>query len=84
MQCPFCKGSETAVIDSRETENGDSVRRRRTCEVCKKRFILTSELRELLKYSKKKESKKILIEKKLKRLVKAPGKDQSVCYKLNY
>mgnify|MGYP000846398743 FL=1 len=38
MQCPFCKGSETAVIDSRETENGDSVRRRRTCEVCKKRF----------------------------------------------
>jgi len=38
MQCPFCKSSETAVVDSRASDNGDSVRRRRSCEACLKRF----------------------------------------------
>ena len=38
MKCPFCKAEETAVIDSRESEDGDSVRRRRQCESCGKRF----------------------------------------------
>ncbi len=38
MKCPFCKAEETAVIDSRESEDGDSVRRRRQCESCEKRF----------------------------------------------
>jgi transcriptional repressor NrdR len=38
MYCPFCKSKNTAVIDSRETENGEVVRRRRICEDCDKRF----------------------------------------------
>jgi len=38
VKCPFCKTEDTAVIDSRESEDGDSVRRRRQCEECGKRF----------------------------------------------
>ena len=38
MRCPYCKAEDTAVIDSRESEDGDSVRRRRQCESCDKRF----------------------------------------------
>ena len=38
MKCPYCKAEDTAVIDSRESEDGDSVRRRRRCEACGKRF----------------------------------------------
>jgi transcriptional repressor NrdR len=38
MRCPFCSADETRVIDSRLTEEGDSVRRRRECEVCSERF----------------------------------------------
>src|SRR5690242_7385424 len=38
MKCPYCKAEDTAVIDSRESEDGDSTRRRRQCESCGKRF----------------------------------------------
>lgn len=38
MKCPFCKADDTAVIDSRLSEDGDSVRRRRACRKCVKRF----------------------------------------------
>jgi transcriptional repressor NrdR len=38
MRCPFCSVDETRVVDSRLTEEGDSVRRRRECEVCGERF----------------------------------------------
>ena len=38
MKCPFCKSDDTAVIDTRLSEDGDSVRRRRECEDCEKRF----------------------------------------------
>ncbi len=38
MKCPYCKADDTAVIDSRLSEDGDSVRRRRECEACGKRF----------------------------------------------
>jgi transcriptional repressor NrdR len=38
VKCPYCKAEDTAVIDSRESEDGDSVRRRRQCETCGKRF----------------------------------------------
>ncbi|MGL4483967.1 MAG: transcriptional regulator NrdR [Anaerovoracaceae bacterium] len=45
MKCPICKSEETKVIDSRPTEEGYSIRRRRECEKCKKRFT-TYEKRE--------------------------------------
>ena len=38
MKCPYCKADDTAVIDSRLSEDGDSVRRRRQCKDCGKRF----------------------------------------------
>lgn len=38
MICPKCKKQETRVIDSRETDEGWSIRRRRACEYCKYRF----------------------------------------------
>ena len=37
MLCPFCKTGETSVIDSRPTEDGAVIRRRRTCN-CGERF----------------------------------------------
>lgn len=47
MKCPFCKSDETQVIDSRESDDGDTIRRRRKCVVCSKRFTTyeTVELR---------------------------------------
>jgi transcriptional repressor NrdR len=38
VKCPFCGHDETKVIDSRLTEEGDAVRRRRECPSCNKRF----------------------------------------------
>ena len=38
MKCPYCGYSESKVIDSRPTEEGSSIRRRRECLSCKKRF----------------------------------------------
>ena len=37
MLCPFCKTGETSVVDSRPTEDGTAIRRRRTCG-CGERF----------------------------------------------
>ena len=47
MKCPFCSAEDTQVIDSRVSEEGDSIRRRRRCQVCNKRFTTyeTAELR---------------------------------------
>ena len=38
MHCPFCQSQETKVIDTRVSEDGYSIRRRRECIVCSKRF----------------------------------------------
>ncbi|MPS48587.1 transcriptional regulator NrdR [Methylobacillus sp.] len=38
MKCPFCGADDTQVIDSRVNEEGDSIRRRRRCNACDKRF----------------------------------------------
>jgi len=38
LHCPFCANVDTRVIDSRVVEEGATVRRRRECEVCSKRF----------------------------------------------
>ncbi len=38
MKCPYCKTENTGVVDSRLSEDGDSVRRRRECQECGKRF----------------------------------------------
>ncbi|MBI4755459.1 MAG: transcriptional repressor NrdR [Betaproteobacteria bacterium] len=38
MKCPFCGDRDTQVVDTRENEDGDIVRRRRRCPRCEKRF----------------------------------------------
>ena len=47
MKCPFCKSDDTQVIDSRVSDDGESIRRRRRCASCSKRFTTyeTVELR---------------------------------------
>ncbi len=38
MKCPYCGNSDTCVIDSRPAEENNSIRRRRCCDECGKRF----------------------------------------------
>ncbi len=38
MKCPYCGDDNTQVVDTRENEEGDTVRRRRRCLACDKRF----------------------------------------------
>ena len=38
MKCPFCGHDDTRVIDSSPSEDGSTIRRRRNCENCQKRF----------------------------------------------
>lgn len=45
MRCPYCNADDTRVIDSRDTQEGKAIRRRRECAVCSKRFS-TYEVRE--------------------------------------
>jgi transcriptional repressor NrdR len=47
MKCPFCNHSESKVIDSRESKKGLSIRRRRECISCKKRFTTYEKIEEI-------------------------------------
>ncbi len=38
MKCPFCGDQESKVVDSRRSEDGNSIRRRRECLQCQRRF----------------------------------------------
>ena len=38
MRCPFCRYPDSRVIDSREVEDGQAIRRRRSCPECSRRF----------------------------------------------
>ncbi len=38
MKCPYCGDENTQVVDTRENDEGDTVRRRRRCAACDKRF----------------------------------------------
>ena len=44
MHCPFCNHGETKVIDSRDTQEGRAIRRRRECVKCKARFSTYEEV----------------------------------------
>lgn len=44
MICPFCGHSDTKVIDSRDTNDGRAIRRRRECEKCQSRFSTYEEM----------------------------------------
>ena len=44
MKCPYCNEADTKVIDSRPAEDNSSIRRRRQCERCGKRFTTYEKL----------------------------------------
>ncbi len=47
MKCPFCGFAQDKVVDSRESKEGDSIRRRRECEKCGKRFTTYERIDEI-------------------------------------
>jgi len=47
MRCPFCEHEDTRVIDSRPTEEGHAIRRRRECDSCGKRFTTYEKVEEV-------------------------------------
>lgn len=48
MRCPFCENQDTRVIDSRHTEDGHAIRRRRECDSCGKRFTTYEKVEEMI------------------------------------
>lgn len=47
MHCPFCHYEESKVIDTRSTEEGSAIRRRRECISCKNRFTTYEKIEEI-------------------------------------
>ncbi|HEX4704037.1 MAG TPA: transcriptional regulator NrdR, partial [Pseudonocardiaceae bacterium] len=43
MRCPFCRNSDSRVVDSREVDEGQVIRRRRSCSHCNRRFTTVEE-----------------------------------------
>lgn len=44
MHCPFCRNSDTKVLDSRVAEDGSAIRRRRACLACEQRFTTVEQM----------------------------------------
>lgn len=44
MHCPFCKNTDTRVLDSRVVDEGGAIRRRRVCSACEKRFTTIEQM----------------------------------------
>lgn len=47
MKCPFCSSLESKVIDSRPTDDGHVIRRRRECIICSQRFTTYEKIEEI-------------------------------------
>ena len=48
MRCPFCENPDSKVIDSRPTEDGHAIRRRRECTRCENRFTTYEKVEEVM------------------------------------
>jgi transcriptional repressor NrdR len=44
MHCPYCRNTDTRVLDSRVTDDGGAIRRRRVCPACGKRFSTVEQM----------------------------------------
>ncbi len=44
MHCPYCRNTDTRVLDSRVADDGSAIRRRRTCQACDKRFSTVEQM----------------------------------------
>lgn len=77
MRCPFCKEDSDRVVDSRSSESGRVIRRRRQCLVCKRRFTTYEKAGESFKlYVIKKDNMRVPYERE-----KVTGGLQKACYK---
>ena len=62
MRCPFCTHVEDKVVDSRESKEGDSIRRRRECLQCGRRFTSYERIDEIPYMVVKKDGKRELFD----------------------
>ena len=68
MKCPFCGAADTSVLESRTVESGGSIRRRRECGKCDKRFTTIEEVRKSFLWVIKKDGRREVFDKeKVKR-----------------
>ena len=44
MHCPYCRHTDTRVLDSRVSDDGSSIRRRRTCSACDRRYTTVEKM----------------------------------------
>ncbi len=73
MRCPYCKSSDTRVLDSRSAEERDTIRRRRECADCNRRFTTYERIEEVPLWVVKKDRRRELFsrEKLLRGIMKA-------------
>lgn len=64
MNCPFCHHTESKVIDSRESQDGATIRRRRECEKCGERFTTYERLEQIYPAVIKKDGRRELFDPK--------------------
>ena len=77
MRCPFCKENRDKVVDSRSSEGGRVIRRRRQCLVCEKRFTTYEKIGESFKlYVVKKDNSRVPYDRE-----KIISGLQNACYK---
>ena len=77
MRCPFCKEDHDRVVDSRSSDAGRIIRRRRQCLACKKRFTTYEKIGESFKlYVVKKENSRVPYDRE-----KVIAGLQKACYK---
>ena len=58
MQCPYCKSQDTEVVETRVSEDGTNIRRRRTCTSCGKRFTTYERIENITLIVKKKNGRR--------------------------
>lgn len=58
MKCPFCQHNSTQVLESRTTDDGSVIRRRRECEKCKKRFTTYEKVKGSVLWVEKKDGRR--------------------------
>lgn len=68
MKCPFCNAVDTSVLESRTVGEGNSIRRRRECRKCSKRFTTLEEVKKSFLWVIKKDGRREIFDKdKVKR-----------------
>lgn len=76
MKCPFCNHPNSSVVDSRDSKDGETIRRRRQCDACGKRFTTYERVEELLPLVIKKDGRREPFDRK-----KIVGGIQKACEK---